>query len=80
MTEVLIAALPLLLLLGALLLGHYPGCDAIVRLSERISAPHGRTASAGEPCPRPLPPRSFAAAGGLLIAFGIAQRPPPLAS
>ena len=35
MTEALIAALALLLLLGALLLGHYPGCDAIVRLSER---------------------------------------------
>jgi len=77
MTEVLIAALPLLLLLAALLLGHYPGCDAIVRLSERIAAPHRRTSSAG--CRRPLPPRSFAPSGGLLIAFGLAQRPPPLA-
>jgi hypothetical protein len=78
MTEVLIAALPLLLLLGALLLGHYPGCDAIVRLSERLAAPRRRrrTSSTGR---RPLPPRSFAAGGGLLIAFGIAQRPPPLA-
>ena len=37
MAEVLIAALPLLVLLGSLLLGRYPGCDAIVRLSERIS-------------------------------------------
>jgi hypothetical protein len=77
MTEVLIAALPLLLLLGALLLGHYPGCDAIVRLSERIATP--RRASSSAPCRRPLPPRSFAASGGLLIAFGLAQRPPPLA-
>ena len=78
MTEVLIAALPLLLLLGALLLGHYPGCDAIVRLSERIAAPR-RRASSSTSCRRPLPPRSFAASGGLLIAFGLAQRPPPLA-
>jgi hypothetical protein len=79
MTEVLIAALPLLLLLGALLLGHYPGCDAIVRLSERIAMPRrGRTSSSGR-CRRPLPPRSFAPSGGLLIAFGLAQRPPPLA-
>ena len=80
MTEVLIAALPLLLLLGALLLGHYPGCDAIVRLSERIATPRrGRTSSSSR-CRRPLPPRSFAPSGGLLIAFGHAQRPPPLAS
>jgi len=78
MTEVLIAALPLLLLLGALLLGHYPGCDAIVRLSERIATPRRRTSSSAR-CRRPLLPRSFAACGGLLIAFGLAQRPPPLA-
>jgi hypothetical protein len=78
MTEVLIAALPLLLLLGALLLGHYPGCEAIVRLSERIAAPRRGSASSSAPCRRPLPPRSFAPSGGLLIAFGIAQRPPPL--
>jgi hypothetical protein len=79
MTEVLIAALPLLLLLGALLLGHYPGCDAIVRLSERLAAPRRLSASTPGPGRHPLPPRSFAASGGLLIAFGIAQRPPPLA-
>jgi hypothetical protein len=78
MTEVLIAALPLLLLLGALLLGHYPGCDAIVRLSERIATPRRRTSSSVR-FRRPLPLRSFAASGGLLIAFGLAQRPPPLA-
>ena len=78
MTEVLIAALPLLLLLGALLLGHYPGCDAIVRLSERIAAPR-RERPPASAARRPPPPRSFAASGGLLIAFGLAQRPPPLA-
>jgi hypothetical protein len=80
MVEVLIAALPLLLLLGALLLGHYPGCDAIVRLSERISGNRPPGSRVATPAPRPIAPRSFAASGGLLIAFGLAQRPPPTAS
>jgi hypothetical protein len=79
MLEILIAALPLLVLLGALLLGHYPGCDAIVRLSERIAAPRRGSTSSPSRSRRPLPPRSFAPSGGLLIAFGLAQRPPPLA-
>ena len=79
MTEVLIAALPLLLLLGALLLGHYPGCEAIVRRSERIAGPGGRQRTASKRPRKPLPPRSFAPGGGLLLAFGLAQRPPPLA-
>jgi hypothetical protein len=78
MSEILIAALPLLLLLGALLLGHYPGCDAIVGLSERLSAARPARSRVSRPARRPLPPRSFAASGGLLIAFGLAQRPPPL--
>lgn len=79
MVEILIAALPLLVLLGALLLGHYPGCDAIVRLSERIAGPASRRRPANMRPRRPLPPRSFAPGGGLLMAFGLAQRPPPLA-
>jgi hypothetical protein len=79
MIEVLIAAVPLLVLLGSLLLGHYPGCDAIVRLSERISSRGPARSSAPTAARRPAPPRSFAPGGGLLIAFGLAQRPPPLA-
>jgi hypothetical protein len=78
MLEVLVAAAPLLLLLGLLLLGIYPGCDAIVRLSERISPSRARR-SAARRARRPIPPRSFAPGGGLLIALGHAQRPPPLA-
>jgi hypothetical protein len=77
MTEILLALVPLLLLLGALLLGHYPGCDTIVRLAERISAPPRRRGAKRQA--RPRAPRSHAASGGLLIAFGLAQRPPPLA-
>lgn len=77
MTEILLALAPLLLLLGALLLGHYPGCDTIVRFAERIGAPRRRRGTKRQA--RPRAPRSHAASGGLLIAFGLAQRPPPLA-
>ena len=74
----LLPALPLLALLLALLLGRYPGCAAIVRLSERIAGDL-RRARDGERRPAlPKPPRAFAAAGGLLIALGLAKRPPPL--
>jgi hypothetical protein len=69
---------PLLLLLVALLCGRYPGHGTIVRLSERIAA-RSRRRAAAETRPRaPRPPPSFAPGGGLLIAFGLAQRPPPL--
>jgi hypothetical protein len=79
MFEIALASLPLLALLGSLLLGRYPGCEAIVRLSERISARSHARRAAPRRDRRPLAPRSFAAAGGLLIGFGHAQRPPPLA-
>lgn len=72
----LLPALPLLGLLLALLLGHYPGCEAIVRLSERI-AEQGRRSRERRP-ELPKPPRACAPHGGLLIALGLAQRPPPL--
>jgi hypothetical protein len=73
----LLPALPLLGLLLTLLLGHYPGCEAIVRLSERIAA-RRRTRDAIRRPALPKPPRASAPAGGLLIALGLAQRPPPL--
>ena len=79
MFEIALAAVPLFLLLGSLLLGLYPGCEAIVRLSERLSSRSPSGPPAARSSRRPLPPRSFAASGGLLIAFGHAQRPPPLA-
>jgi hypothetical protein len=84
MTELgafLLPAVPLLALLLFLLLGRYPGCDAIVRLSERLAARAARPTAANKHRPRaPRPPRSFAPSGGLLIALGHAQRPPPLAA
>jgi hypothetical protein len=73
----LLPAVPLLGLLLFLLLGRYPGCETIVRLSERIAARASRVARATRRPPLPLPPRSFAPGGGLLIALGLAQRPPP---
>jgi hypothetical protein len=73
----LLPALPLLGLLLTLLLGHYPGCEAIVRLSERIAA-RRRTRDAIRRPALPKPPRASAPAGGLLMALGLAQRPPPL--
>lgn len=80
MIEVLVAAVPLLLLLGSLLAGYYPGCETIVRLAQRIAARGGRRPTRSARQPRPRPPRSFAPGGGLLIALGHAQRPPPLAA
>lgn len=76
MLEIALALIPLFLLVGSLLCGHYPGLRTIVRLSERIfSRPRSRAAKNQQ---RPRAPRSHAASGGLLIAFGFAQRPPPL--
>ncbi|MFL5898010.1 MAG: hypothetical protein ACJ76D_06050 [Solirubrobacterales bacterium] len=73
----LLPALPLLGLLLALLLGHYPGCEVIVRLSQRIAGGRGTRAADRRPA-LPKPSRAFAPGGGLLIALGLAQRPPPL--
>ncbi len=76
MVEIVVAAVPLLLLLAALLLGRYPGLEAAVRLSARIAA-----ASRQEPAqrrqamPRRAPRR--AANGGLLLAFSLSGRAPP---
>ena len=81
MTELgafLLPAVPLLFLLAALLMGRYPGCEAIVRLSERIAARAAAERATTAAPRRPKPPRYFAPGGGLLIAFGHAQRPPPL--
>ena len=75
MLEIALALLPLTLLVVALLLGHYPGCDAIVRLAERIGSRLPRRAAKRQS--RPRPPRARAASGGLLIALGVATRPPP---
>jgi hypothetical protein len=71
-------AVPLLFLLVALLMGRYPGCEAIVRLSERIAAsrrPALRAAGRRRPTHRPP---SFARRGGLLLALSLSGRAPPV--
>lgn len=77
MFEIALALIPLFLLLGSLLFGHYPGFQTIVKISERIWA-KPRVRAAKKLC-RPRAPRTQVISGGLLIAFGFAQRPPPLA-
>jgi hypothetical protein len=78
MFEIALALIPLFLLLGSLLFGHYPGFKAIVKISERIwTQPSARAAKSQS---RPRVPRSRGISGGLLLAFGFAQRPPPFAS
>ena len=74
----LLPAVPLLALLAFLLLGRYPGAEAVVRLSERLAAGvPGRCAHEPAHSRRPRAPRCFAPGGGLLLALGLAQRPPP---
>jgi hypothetical protein len=73
----LLPVVPLLFLLVALLLGHYPGCEAIVRLAERIEArsrPYRGLALGVAP---PRRPSSYAPAGGLLLALSLSGRAPP---
>jgi hypothetical protein len=74
----LLPAVPLLALLAFLLRGRYPGCDAIVRFSERIASRRPPRGDARRRCRRPRVRRTFAPRGGLLIALSLAQRPPPL--
>jgi hypothetical protein len=78
MLEILLALVPVFLLVVALLLGHYPGVETIVRLSAWLGARHRIRSARSQARPK-LRPRRVTAAG-LLIAFGLAQRPPPLAS
>jgi hypothetical protein len=80
MVEFFIAAAPLLLLLGALLLGRYPGCETAMRLAEKIAARARPKDTVARNWRRPQLPVTRTPHGGLLIAFGLAQRPPPLAA
>lgn len=75
----LLPVVPLLGLLAFLLLGRYPGCEAIVRLSDRIAA-RGRRRGTVSTSRRPLRPPTRAASGGLLLAFALSGRAPPAPS
>lgn len=71
----LLPAVPLLVLVAFLLLGRYPGADAIVRLLERIAAVRRSTLSASPV--RPTRPPTRAASGGQLLACALSGRAPP---
>jgi len=79
MIEFLIAVVPLLLLLGLLLCGRYPGHRTAMRLVERIARRSCKGAESASREPKPRATDFTAIRGGLLIAFRLAQRPPPLA-
>ena len=68
---------PLLFLVVALLLGRYPGCEAVVRLAERIAARSRSRSGAARPVAAPARPGSFAPGGGLLLALCLSGRAPP---
>lgn len=77
MLEIIIALIPLLLLLAALLLGRYPGHEAAMRLGERIAA-RRRLALVGSGAhSQPRRPDLYTARGGLLLAWGLSGRAPP---
>jgi len=78
MAEFLIAAVPLLALLAALLLGRYPGCETAMRLAERIASRTRSPATAASNWRRPRTPPAHAAHGGLLLALGLCGRAPPV--
>jgi len=77
MVEFLIAVVPLLALLAALLLGRYPGHEAALRLAARFGARVRLTATAASSWRRPRLPLSRSAQGGLLLAVGLSGRAPP---
>jgi hypothetical protein len=77
MAEFLIAAVPLLLLVVSLLFGVYPGCEAAMRLAERISSRARTKVTAVANWRRPPWPARRVAHGGLLLAFALSCRAPP---
>jgi hypothetical protein len=77
MLEILVALTPLFLLLACLVVGRYPGYETIVRLVERIAS--WRRPRAASRQMHPKAPRLAALTGGLLVALGLASRPPPAA-
>jgi hypothetical protein len=77
MLEFAIAAVPLLVLVAFLLFGRYPGCEAVIRLAERLASRTRTGVAAAGNSQRPRPPVWRAAHGGLLLAFALSGRAPP---
>jgi hypothetical protein len=77
MIELILPALPLIVLVVALLFGRYPGLDTAMRLAERISSRARARIAAAVSSNRPRPSAAHAVHGGQLLAFSIAGRAPP---
>jgi hypothetical protein len=73
--DLLAYAAPALVLAFALVRGHYPGEDRLVRLARRPARRPLRRRSA--PRPRHFLARRVMPRGGRLIAASLAVRPPP---
>jgi hypothetical protein len=76
MAEILIAVVPWLALLAFLLLGRYPGHEAVLRFSDRLAGRHRRSRSSAQP-PLRSAPRARVARGGLLLGLALSGRAPP---
>ena len=77
MIEIVVAALPLLVLLASLLFGLYPGLETAMRIADRIASRARARLAVALDSRRPRPPAAHAAHGGQLLAFSIAGRAPP---
>jgi hypothetical protein len=77
MVEILLALVPLLVLLASLLLGHYPGYEAAMRLGARIASWRRSARLATGQLLRSRSLDTYTARGGLLLAFGLSGRAPP---
>jgi hypothetical protein len=74
---VALSLIPLVLLVGTLLLGRYPG-ERTLTARLRSTRPRRRRAALMPPARAPRPPFAAAVRGGGLVAAAIASRPPPL--
>jgi len=74
LTQALAYLLPLLLLLAALSTRRYPGEQALLRAAGFLRADFKRSRSSRG---RPAPPRALMPRGTRLVAWSLAERPPP---
>jgi hypothetical protein len=74
-TDVLLFLAPALLIVAPLIAGRYPGEELIVKLGRRSGRP--RRTAAGSSQAAPPSPSLWLPRGARLIAFSLAERPPP---
>jgi hypothetical protein len=75
--EALLCLAPALLMAATMLARRYPGARKLARIVARSRRRQARPAALGRAVA--TPPRAHLPRGGLLIGFGLAVRPPPVA-